>query len=343
MTSNTTSYGKACVDGMIGISPPFNFLFVIDVSGSTKKQFQGTAVGDINEDERNNTILDAELDSVIKAIEGFVDAPSLTNDNVNIGIVTFSTEATYLGNWGAADPNDPKVVNPSLVDNLTSLSYGGWTNFDDALDKSIKYFENDAPDVGARTNIMYFLSDGLPNRCGDDDLNTAEDNCADSDDNENKPGTIVFDSELEILQTNYSVSIHAIGVGAGSDVTPGSGLDKLDNTRNPLTGDNVTKVTTSDELTALILESPIFSDVLELEVKVNGVVLPYVNASHVRSTPTGYAFGTTIVTGLDPTKDVENNITATVLLDVDGNSTTTSDQLTLSTETIVLGTAMPSF
>ena len=259
--------------------------------------------------------------------------------------MTFSNEATYHGHWPPADPNDPKEANPPLVDLLKGLTSGGTTHFDDALDKSIDYFAKDAPDVGNRTNIMYFLSDGLPNKCGDgDDKNTtAEGDCkADDIVDNNAAGAIVFDSELTNL-TQYAVSIHAIGVGTGSDVSPGSGLAKLDTTQNPLTGVNVTQVTTTDELTALILKSPIFSDVLELEVKVNGMVLPFVNASHVRSTPTGYAFGTTIVTGLDPTKDVKNTVEATVLLDVDGTRTTTSDQLRLSTETNVMGTVMSSF
>lgn len=270
-----------------------------------------------------------------------MDAPSLTNDNVDIGIVTFSGSANYRGHWPPADPNNPKEINPPLIAMLKSLRSGGLTHFDDALDKSIEYFDNDAPGVANRTNIMYFLSDGLPNQCGDDDPGTAEDDCEGQPDN-NDPGTIVFDSELKELK-NYSVSIHAIGVGTGSDVSQGSGLAKLDTTENPLTGVNVTQVTSSDQLTALILQSPIFSDVFELEVKINGVVLPLVNASHVRSTPTGYAFGTTIVTGLDPTKDAQNNVTATVLLDVDGKRTTTSDQLILRTSTTVFGTSASSF
>ena len=265
-----------------------------------------------------------------------MDAPTLKNKNVDIGIVTFSDSADYKGHWPPANPNDSKEINPALLSMLKTLEPRGTTHFDEALDESIQYFANDAPAVGTRTNIMYFLSDGKPNNCGDDDPGTEEDDC-EGEAEENDPGAIVFDSELSKLR-EYSVSIHAIGVGTSSDISQGSGLAKLDTTENPRTGVNVTQVTTTDELSALILQSPVFSDVLELEVKLNGIALPLVNASHVRSTPTGYAFGTTI-TGLDPTKDAQNIVTATVLLDVDGKTTTTDDQLSLSTSTTILGTA----
>eukprot|EP01084_Bolivina_argentea_P232956 392482_1 len=52
--------------------------------------------------------------------------------------------------------------NDVLINNI------GFTNFDDALDKAILYFED--PTVpNDRTNLMVFLSDGKPNVRGDGD------------------------------------------------------------------------------------------------------------------------------------------------------------------------------
>jgi hypothetical protein len=61
--------GHACVEGTVTIPqyvPPFNIAIVIDVSGSTGGSFGGTPVGNPNGDGRSNTILDAEIDSIIK-------------------------------------------------------------------------------------------------------------------------------------------------------------------------------------------------------------------------------------------------------------------------------------
>lgn len=337
--------GKACIDVLVGISPPFNILFVIDNSGSTTKRyggtdsfFPGTPIGDVNNDGEDDRILDAEIDSIIKAIEAIVSTPSLTNDNVDIGIVTFSTSAEYRGHWPPADPNDPTTINPDLKTALTSIRSEVWTNFDDALDKAIVYFEGSdnslggAPDVNSRTNIMYFLSDGVPNQCGDDDPNTAETNDCTNDD-DNTPGSTVFTSELTTL-SQWNVAIHAIGVGPKSEVGPTSALAEIDNTENPRTGETVTQVTTTDALTDLILESPVFSDVLDFELKVNGIVVQGVDESSLISSPTGYIFGTT-VSGLNSSNGASNSITATVLLDVDGQESTTNDQLQLGLSTIV--------
>ena len=341
--SSFTSTGKACIDGLIGIKPPFNILFVIDVSGSTRNVFSGTAVGDVNGDGITNTILDAQIDSVLKAVEAIVSTPSLTNDNVNIGVVTFSTFASYVGNWPPADEDNPDVINPSLETTLKTLRGRGYTNFDDALDKAIIYFEGSdsskggAPDVNVRTNRMYFLSDGLPNQCGDGDPNTAEDYCGEDEINNDYAGATVFTSELLSLEL-YSVANYAIGIGLGSDVSAGSGLDKIDNTENPKTGDKAVQVATTDALTDIILESPVYAEVLDFKLEVNGAVVAGVDETSLVTGLNGYVLGVNEISGLDSTNGAINTIVATALLDFDGDSLTPNDQLELRTIATILGT-----
>ena len=339
-----TSSGKACIEGLIGIKPPFNILFVIDVSGSTRKMFSGTAVGDVNGDGISNTILDAQIDSILKAVEAIVSTPSLTNDNVNIGIVTFSTFASYAGNWPPADENHPDAINPGLETTLKSLRGRGYTNFDDALDKAIIYFEGSdsikggAPDVNTRTNRMYFLSDGLPTQCGDDDPNTAEDWCGEDEVFNDYAGATVFTSELLRLGM-YSVDNYAIGVGLDSDVSAGSGLDKIDNTENPKTGDKAVQVTTTDALTNIILENPVYAEVLDFRVELNGAVVAGIDETSLVTGLNGYALGVTeIGPGLDSTDGAINSLVATALLDFDGDPLTTNDQLRLRTVARIIGT-----
>lgn len=305
--------------------------------------FSGTAVGDVNGDGITNTILDAQIDSVLKAVEAIVSTPSLTNDNVNIGVVTFSTFASYVGNWPPADEDNPDVINPSLETTLKTLRGRGYTNFDDALDKAIIYFEGSdsskggALDVNVRTNRMYFLSDGLPNQCGDGDPNTAEDYCEEDEINNDYAGATVFTSELLSLEL-YSVANYAIGIGLGSDVSAGSGLDKIDNTENPKTGDKAVQVTTTDALTDIILESPVYAEVLDFKLEVNGAVVAGVDETSLVTGLNGYVLGVNEISGLDSTNGAINTIVATALLDFDGDSLTPNDQLELRTIATILGT-----
>ena len=340
ITSAITDRGRACVHGLIcaaGVCPPFNFLFVIDISKSTEAGFDGMS-GDPNMDGVANTILDAELTSVLNAIQALVDAPGINNDNTDIGIVTFSTEGYYLGHWGPADPNDPDVINPGIVSAIQGIREVLYTNFDDALDKAYVYFDQHAPDVHNRTNIMFFLSDGVPNRCGDGDgWGTAEYFCSNGGAG-TFPGAKVYTSELAALD-EYNVIRHSIGVSSASIVTAGEALDMIDNTEDPLTRVKVEQVTDTDALTALVLKNPVVSKVLDFELKVNGNTVTDYDETDIISSPIGYAFGLFEVTGLDPTNGFVNSISASVLIDVDGFTTTLDDQLELETSTEVLGTA----
>lgn len=186
---------------------------------------------------------------------------------------------------------------------------------------------------------MYFLSDGLPNRCGDGDANTDETGCSNGD---NNPGVTVFTSELEALG-QYSVENYAIGVGTGSDISDGSGLDKIDNTENPNTGDTAVQVTTTDELASVIVENPVYAEVLDFTVEINGAVVPGVDETSLVEGISGYVLEVNEISGLDATNGASNTITATILLDVDGDSATLNDQLQLSTSVDVIGTAGASF
>jgi len=168
-TGEHTGQSDSCVSGSVmksGFEPPYNICIVIDVSGSTRGGFGGSPVGDVNSDNRYNTILDAEIASVIQILEYIATSGALTNENVNIGIVTFSRSAEYHGMFEPCNPTNPKEVNPSLISLLLSLRGSGLTHFDDALDKAIEFFEEAPTD---RSQLMFFLSDGIPNMSGDGD------------------------------------------------------------------------------------------------------------------------------------------------------------------------------
>ena len=101
-TDDTLS-GVAAVEGVyvirdgepppVVLPPPpppvetFSFVFIVDTSGSTGAPFGGTAVGDVNGDGQSDTILDAELDSLLQ----FQQAVIAQGATAQLSIVTFGS------------------------------------------------------------------------------------------------------------------------------------------------------------------------------------------------------------------------------------------------------------
>jgi hypothetical protein len=153
-----------------------NIGVVIDNSGSTVADSLGSGsnVGDVNGDGKSNTILDAEIAAVLALLDEIKDNDELSNDNVDIGLIVFSTVGEYVGIYSPLSDDGIKV-NPILVTKLKSIRSTmsgnlGYTNFDDALDKSIEFFSDKQIIDSDRKNLMVFLSDGKPNVRGDGDV-----------------------------------------------------------------------------------------------------------------------------------------------------------------------------
>ena len=103
------------------------------------------------------------------------------------------------------------------------------------------------------------------------------------------------------------------------------------------------QVTTTDELASVIVENPVYAEVLDFTVEINGAVVPGVDETSLVEGISGYVLEVNEISGLDATNGASNTITATILLDVDGDSATLNDQLQLSTSVDVIGTAGASF
>jgi len=299
----TTTNGKFCLSGNVfaeTFKPPYNFAMVIDVSGSTFSPFGGDPVGDVNQDGSPDTILDAEIASVLAFLSSIASNPNSDNSNVNIGLISFSSSATLIGSFDPLNSTNTGP-NPTLVMTLKALQAGGGTNFDDGLDKAVDYF-NLAADVATRTNVLFFLSDGF--------------------------GQVTdFDSKFALLN-NMSVARLAIGVGSGSDVSTGSGLDKIDNTPDLVTGVKAQQVTTTDSLTSLLLANPVVGTITFLQVKVNGIVQPGITPADVVSGPTGFTFGSVVLSGLNTAVGFDNTVETTVTIMYTFGTTTSTQTLT---------------
>ena len=160
-------------------SEDLNIALVMDTSYSTyEKTFSATnPVGDINNDGKANTILDAQVAAIEQLLVAIANSASLRNSNSEINLISFDTAATDHGTWDPLNSENDNF-NPLLMDHVKSIraplnedevfaSNNGFTNFDAALDAAAEYFVNTA--TAGRKNLLVFMSDGEPNVRGDGD------------------------------------------------------------------------------------------------------------------------------------------------------------------------------
>ena len=261
-------------------------------------------------------------------MEYIVISEDLNNENVSIGLVSFSSTAKYLGLFLPVDPNDDSKVNPAVKMALFNLYSRGWTNFDGALDEALKFFREAPAD---RSQLMFFLSDGIPNISGDGDNEEIIVPMSN-----NHPSALSYNSELTVLD-HLGVSRLTIGVGSESDVRKGFGLDLIDNTPDVITSKGPQLVTTTDALKEVLLRNPVVGQVVEFEVKVNTFVDTSFGTSDVVSGPLGFKYSDLIVTGLNPFFGAVNRVQVKVTLDFDGDVGTMADQHSLYVENVIPG------
>ncbi len=242
------------------IVPQHNILFVFDVSNSTvgtdgQNGFVGTGVGDVNNDGRADTVLDAQIVAAKAVIQDLIDK-GIDPANVNIGLVTFSGVDTSGGSSynnatvDAATVGTFSLDDANLMSSLDGILSGSWTNYEAGLDEAGNWFDANADE--GEENVMYFLSDGRPITGVDQYGNYVEQSAAD------------YADELAGIES-YGTSVHAIGVGANASL---EALDGIDNTGGAV------RVMDAGEMTAEILSSHEYVaavDTATVTVTVNGV------------------------------------------------------------------------
>jgi hypothetical protein len=201
---------------------------------------------------------------------------------VNIGLISFSSEAKYHGTFTPCDPSNPSEKNPLLMAELQGFRSLGFTHFDLALSKALNFF-NDVPKD--RNNFLIFLSDGVTNIADDTDIEESTSNF-----NNKLPRLEEYSSQLSELDT-LNVRRMSFGIGSNSDIRKGSGLDNIDNTPDPYTGQGPVLTTAIDVLKSTLFNAPLAGELIELSITVNGMIQPAIDNSHVLSGPTGYTFG----------------------------------------------------
>nr|WP_279306586.1 Ig-like domain-containing protein [Microvirga solisilvae] len=241
-TATTTESADVDLTIALGpvLQPQINILYLIDVSGSTSEDFDGASVGDLNEDGRANTILDAEIAS-LEALTEKVRALGFSPADVTVTIIPFNESADPTDERGhdlsgvnAETFSLGRIGDGAIQSYLRDLDTGGETNFADALRAANDRLAN--LDQGGEKNVLYFLSDGR--------------------------GQGAIGAEVVTLNERYNATIEAIGVGEDANL---SQLNQIDNT------DGAVRLTSPAQIDASIVGSPILSGtVSDIDIYVNG-------------------------------------------------------------------------
>ncbi len=212
-------------------------VLIVDQSGSTSLSFAGTPVGDINGDGSADTVLDAELASLLQFQQDLI-ARGVT---ARLSVITFATvsviqdmnpttAAVEFTTTTTADSDGDGVTDFEEV--VRSIGITGATFFEPPLQDAITVFTTIGTIPGEGT--LVFLSDG-----------SAADAAATVD-------------EVMALQS-LGVDIRAFGVGAGANLTQ---LQQIDPSATTVTSsDELSMALTSIGVTAVSMTTPTFIDI----------------------------------------------------------------------------------
>ncbi|HEV2565062.1 MAG TPA: vWA domain-containing protein, partial [Microvirga sp.] len=261
--TTTASANLALTIGLGAVlQPQMNILYLVDISGSTSDTFEGTPVGDLNGDGRSNTILDAEIASLI-ALTGRIREMGFSPADVTITVIPFNgsadpADASAGGIVNAATFNLGAMGEEGIADHLRGLDAGGGTNFADALRAANARLQG--LDQGGEKNFLYFLSDG------------------------NGQGAV--DAELATLNDVYGAKITALGVGGNAGL---SRLNEIDNTGG------ASLLTSPDQIDLSVLGTPLAGGtVTDLDIFVNGSELLEFGPEDLVSTRDGFALDASV-------------------------------------------------
>lgn len=194
----------------------YNFLFVLDVSGSMG-----------NPNDANSKI--SLLTSAVQNLLG--DLTQYQNGEIKIHFTPFNTNSTGGASFTITDAN----ALAEAVEYLESLNTGGFTNYEAAMQNGIDWLLNGDSIAGAET-VTYFISDGEPNHYLDDNGNVVNNGSANAH-MAQIDGTSDSTNEIALLN---NLSDEVISVGIQTNGTTITRLDAIDSDGNAMAIDDPT-------------------------------------------------------------------------------------------------------
>jgi len=174
---------------------PTNLMLVLDISGSMNDPSGVAGLSRL-------ALMKQSVNKLIDDYDAFGD--------VMVNIVTFSSQASNpQPNWQAA------TEAKGFVNGLVA---SGTTNYDDALNTAWNAFKNDGGRQLGGQNILYFLSDGVPNVNGVPLGALASPTYGTGDNNLGGGNGIDGDEEADWqgFLKNFEIKSYAIGLGTGA-------------------------------------------------------------------------------------------------------------------------------
>ncbi len=278
---------------------PINLVFAMDGSGSFAEEF----------DDQITAVKDA-----LAALAVDFDNPNAPQ--VDVQIILFSNGATSYGKNGVDDPNDGFVPFDLVQDaaaiqaTLSGITHPtGGTNWGAAINDAKEFFDQENTAGNGEVDILYFITDGQPS--GEDSL---------------------WQNAIKAIRDAHDPEIFTFGIGGGFDPTKLEQTFTIDGTDYRFDSDGDAKtINAASDLTAEIQNTGLFAAELvsfSLELESDGTDHGVI-ATAIDTDGTGFTLPLASVAGIEDMLGEVNDLVATAVFDLDGDTGTTGDQITI--------------
>ncbi len=278
---------------------PINLVFALDGSGSFADEFDDQI---------------AAVKNALAALAEDFSGPGAPQ--VDVQIIVFSTDATSYGRSGVDDPTygftpfDLVADADAIQEELGKIEHpGGVTNWGAAINDAKAFFDQEASGGNDEVDFLYFITDGQPT--GADSL---------------------WQTAVRDIRDAHDPQIFTFGIGNGFDPAKMEQTFTIDGVDYQFDSDgDAGTINSAVDLTAELLSTGLFAAELvsfSLELTSDGTDHGVI-ATAINEDGTGFTLPLAEIDGIEDMLGQTNDFLATAVFDLDGDSGTTSDQVTI--------------